>query len=159
MQYRAGDGPFFVSQDPTMNPDIEKTINEAVASGAPEIEVLLVDSPGAGRVRVYIDHPDGVTLGHCELVTELLEGLRETHALEVSSPGAERPLTRPEHFQRFAGRTAKLKLSRPLEPSGTKTISGEIVEADDETVTVATGDERLSLPYSAIGRANLVAAA
>ncbi|CAB4877149.1 MAG: ribosome maturation factor RimP [Actinobacteria bacterium] len=157
-QCGAGEGPLFLSRNP-MNEAIETKIRSLIADNSDDIEVLLVDAPGAGRVRVFIDHPDGVTLAHCERVTELLADVRETHAVEVSSPGAERPLTKPDHFRRFAGRTAKIKLSEPLPESGSRTISGEIVEADDETVTVATGDERLSLPYSAIGRAHLVAAA
>ena len=142
-----------------MSETIETRVREAIAAEVADVEVLAVEAPGAGRLRVFIDRPGGVTLADCELVTHALSEIRESYALEVSSPGPERPLTRPEHFKRFAGREAKLRLCEPLPATGIKTISGEIVEADDETVTVVTGDERLSLPYSAIGRANLVAAA
>ena len=108
---------------------------------------------------MFIDHANGVTLAHCERVTDLLSDIREKYALEVSSPGPERPLVTPAHFKRYEGRVAKLKLVDPLPDTGARTVSGEIVEADDESVTVANGDERLSLQYSAIGRANLVPAA
>ncbi len=142
-----------------MSEAVENRIRTEIEAASPSIEVLLVEFPGSGKARVFIDHPEGVTLAHCEEVTEILSDLRETYALEVSSPGPERPLVTPAHFKRFAGRKARLKLVAPLPESGARTVSGEIVEADDESVTVATGDERLSLQYSAIGRANLVPAA
>jgi ribosome maturation factor RimP len=142
-----------------MSEAVEQRIRAEIEAAAPAIEILVVEFPGSGKARVFIDHPDGVTLAHCEQVTEILSEIRESYALEVSSPGPERPLVTPAHFKRYEGRTARLKLLSPLPETGAKTVSGEIVEADDETVTVATGDERLSLQYSAIGRANLVPAA
>ena len=58
---------------------------------------------------MFIDHPDGVTLELCERVTRRLDDLRERYALEVSSPGIERPLTKPAHFRRFLGRRARVR--------------------------------------------------
>ncbi len=142
-----------------MSEQVEQEIRETIEANAPALEVLVVDFPGSGKVRVFIDHAEGVTLQHCEQVTEILGDIRERYALEVSSPGPERPLVTPAHFKRYEGRLARLKLLDPLPETGARTVSGEIVEADDETVTVANGDERLSLQYSAIGRANLVPAA
>ena len=66
-------------------------------------------SSAGGRLRVFIDHPEGVTLALCERVTAALTPLRERYTLEVSSPGIERPLTKPEHFRRFVGRRARVR--------------------------------------------------
>jgi hypothetical protein len=56
----------------------------------------------------FIDHPQGVSLDLCERVTQHLAHVREEYALEVSSPGPRRPLTKPDHFRRFVGRRARV---------------------------------------------------
>ena len=135
----------------------QSEVERAVAGSLPDVEVLLVERSG-GTLRVYIDHPDGVGLDLCQRVTEALSDIRETYALEVSSPGNDRPLTQPAHFDRFCGRRAKIKLCEPIEGERTGTISGEIVEVTSSTITIAADDGVISLPYTAIGRANLVPA-
>lgn len=132
-------------------------VERALASVLPEVEVLLVERNGT-TLRIFIDHPDGVGLDLCQQVSELLSEMRETYALEVSSPGSDRPLTKPAHFSRFCGRRAKIKLCEPVEGDRSGTISGEIVQAGEETITIAADDGMVSLPYTAIGRANLVPA-
>ncbi len=77
---------------------------------SPGVEVLLAEVIDRGAPpRVTIDHPDGVTLALCERVTHALPEVRERYALEVSSPGRERPLTKPDHFRRFLGRRARVR--------------------------------------------------
>ena len=83
---------------------IQERIEAVLASAEPDVEVLLAEVVGGDRVRVFIDHPDGVSLALCERVTAHLGEIREEFALEVSSPGSERPLSKPEHFRRFLGR-------------------------------------------------------
>ena len=61
-------------------------------------------------LRLFIDHPDGVTLAVCERVTGHLTDYRERYSLEVSSPGQDRPLTKPQHYSRFLGRRARVRL-------------------------------------------------
>jgi ribosome maturation factor RimP len=82
------------------------------------VEVLLVEAVGSDCLRVFIDHPDGVTLALCERVTMRLNELRESYALEVSSPGSHRPLTKPAHFRRFLGRRARIRTYRPRPIAG-----------------------------------------
>ena len=86
---------------------------EASGASEPEVEVLLAEVLGGRCLRVFIDHPDGVTLALCERVTLLLTDLRERYSLEVSSPGSERPLTKPAHFRRFVGRRARVRTRHP----------------------------------------------
>src|SRR5918997_3838224 len=85
--------------------DIEARLSEL----EPEVEVLLAEVVGGRLVRLFLDHPDGVTLDLCERVTKRLPEVREKYALEVSSPGVDRPLTKPEHFRRFLGRCARVR--------------------------------------------------
>src|SRR5665213_2633653 len=92
---------------------LQTDIETRLAQSEPEIEVLLAEVLGGRCLRVFIDHPDGVTLAMCERVTLLLGDLRERYSLEVSSPGSERPLTKPAHFRRFVGRRARVRTRHP----------------------------------------------
>jgi ribosome maturation factor RimP len=130
--------------------DIEKRL----ASAEPEVEVLVVEPVGSERLRLFIDHPDGVDLALCERVTGHLRDLLAEYGLEVSSPGPERPLSKPDHFRRFIGRRARLRLGEPRD--GHRSYTGELVGASDAEVTVAAEDGVVSIPYSDINRSNLV---
>jgi len=133
---------------------LQTEIEERLAATAPEIEVLLVEVVSGDTLRLFIDHPDGVTLALCERVTELLGDYRDRYSLEVSSPGQDRPLTKPAHFTRFLGRRARLRLRDASE--GHKSVTGELVGASDSEVTIAAGDGVVTIPYEQIVRSNLV---
>ncbi len=77
---------------------LQSEIEERLTDSEPAVEVLLAELLPNGTLRVFIDHPDGVTLALCERVTMLLSDLRERYSLEVSSPGAERPLDQAHPF-------------------------------------------------------------
>ena len=101
--------PLFSFQE-GINERIQADIEARLAEAEPEVEVLLAEVVGGGHVRLFIDHPDGVTLDLCERVTQpAARRCASTYALEVSSPGPERPLTKPEHFRRFLGRRARVR--------------------------------------------------
>ncbi len=128
---------------------------EARLSGVePEVEVLLADVVSGSTLRVFIDHPGGVTLAVCERVTGHLTDYREKYSLEVSSPGQDRPLTKPQHYTRFLGRRARVRLRDASE--GHKQLTGELVGASDRDVTIAAADGVVTIPYEQIVRSNLV---
>ncbi|CAB4346108.1 unannotated protein [freshwater metagenome] len=133
---------------------IHAEIEAKLAETQPALEVLAVEGAGSGTVRVVIDHPDGVTLDLCAAVSGDLELVREKVGIEVSSPGRERPLTRPEHYQRFLGRRAKVRTAEPLE--GQSNFTGELVGASSDEITISAGDALVAIPYSAIKRSNLI---
>lgn len=143
---------------------IQADIETRLASSEPDVEVLLAEVLGGRSLRVFIDHPDGVTLDLCERVTLLLNDLRERYSLEVSSPGSERPLTKPAHFRRFVGRRARVRTRSPRpavrkagESSRTvKSFTGELVGASEKEVTLAAEGGVIAIPYSEIRRSNLV---
>ena len=95
-----------------------------------------------------------MTLELCERVTHALEDLRQSYALEVSSPGRKRPLTKPDHFRRFLGRRAHVRTREERE--GHKTFTGELVGAGDDAVTIAADSGVIAIPYADIHRSNLV---
>ncbi len=133
---------------------IQRDIEQRLTTAEPEVEVLSCEKVGRDRLRIFIDHPDGVSLALCERVTRQLQDVLFDYGLEVSSPGPERPLTKPDHFQRFVGRRARLRLRAPRE--GQRTLTGELVGASDEEVTVAAEVGLVAVPYSEINRSNLV---
>jgi ribosome maturation factor RimP len=133
---------------------IQADIEARLADTEPDVEVLLAEIVGGRLVRLFIDHPDGVTLDLCERVTNRLPEVREKYALEVSSPGADRPLTKPEHFRRFLGHRARVRTRGPRD--GRKSFVGELLEAGDDGVTVAADTGVVSIAYSDIHRSNLL---
>ena len=133
---------------------IQAEIEATLARRAPDVEVLLAEVVGGEKVRVFIDHADGVSLGLCERVTYQLSEVRERYALEVSSPGTRRPLTRPDHYRRFLGRRARVRTRAPLE--GHQSFIGELVGATEEDVTIAAESGVIAIPYADIKRSNLV---
>jgi ribosome maturation factor RimP len=134
----------------TIQADIEARLAEA----EPEVEVLLAEVVGGKLVRLFIDHPSGVSLDLCERVTGHLASVREKYALEVSSPGIERPLSKPEHFRRFVGRRAKVRTRG--DHDGRRSFTGELLGATDDEVTVAADTGVVSIAYADIHRSNLL---
>ena len=130
--------------------DIEARLSEV----EPDVEVLLAEVVGGSTVRLFIDHPDGVTLDLCERVTQQLTAIRERYALEVSSPGSDRPLTKPQHFRRFIGRRARVRTREARD--GHASFTGELVGATESEVTIAAESGVVSIPYDAIARSNLL---
>jgi ribosome maturation factor RimP len=155
----------------TLQTDIERRL----ADSEPDIEVLLAEVSGGRCLRVFIDHPDGVTLAMCERVTLALNDLRERYSLEVSSPGTERPLTKPAHFRRFVGHRARVRTRHPRPgapqldgeraggprvgaPTSKRLVSftGELVGASEDEVTLAADGGVIAIPYADIHRSNLI---
>ena len=132
----------------------ERDIQERLSGTEPDVEVLLVEQTGAGRLRLFIDHPKGVDLALCERVTRQLGELLEEYSLEVSSPGPARPLVKPDHFRRFVGRRVRIRTRS--DHDGRRSFTGELVGATDDQVTVAADDGVVSIPYRDINRSNLV---
>jgi len=132
---------------------LQHQVNDLLASREPQVEVLLVELSGS-TARIYIDHPDGVTLELCERVTRALPEIRENLALEVSSPGIERPLTKPDHFRRFVGRRARVRTRAPRD--GQRSFTGQLVGVSDSDVTIAAEAGVIAIPYDDIHRSNLV---
>jgi ribosome maturation factor RimP len=135
-------------------PATQADIEARLADVEPDVEVLLFEPANASTMRLVIDAPEGVTLATCERVTGHLRDLLLETGLEVSSPGPERPLTKPEHFRRYLGRRARVRTRE--DHGGRRSFTGELVGATDAEVTVAADTGVVSIPYSEINRSNLL---
>jgi ribosome maturation factor RimP len=133
---------------------LQTEIERRLAESEPEVELLLAEVVSAGTLRLFIDHPDGVTLALCERVSGRLNDYRDRYSLEVSSPGQDRPLTKPQHYTRYLGRHARVRLREARD--GHKSVTGELVGASDTDVTIAAQEGVVTIPYEQIARSNLV---
>jgi ribosome maturation factor RimP len=130
--------------------ELTAAITPTVESTLPGVEVLAVELLSPARFCVYVDHPDGVDFALCERVTRLLDDYRSDWTIDVSSPGPDRPVRRPEHFRRAIGGTVKLKTA------DAKRLRGTLVAADDHAVTVSVGGTAHQVPVDQIVRGNVI---
>jgi ribosome maturation factor RimP len=95
----------------------------AASEGLEVVEVQLLGGGGARVLRIFIDKPEGVTHGDCEMISQNVGTILDVedvipgahYTLEVSSPGVERKLTKPRDFERFVGQKVKVALRQPIE--------------------------------------------
>ena len=135
--------------------DKEKSLHREIANrvetAMPDVEVLAVELNGPERFTVFIDRVGtGVDHALCARVTDELRDYLREYTIDVSSPGIERPLRKPEHFRSAVGR--KVTLRTPTR----KKLRGEVLSADERTVTVKAGEEPVEIPYDNIVRGNLI---
>ena len=130
--------------------ELEREISDVVEEALPGVEVLAVELTGPERFTVYVDRAEGVDHALCERVTRALWDYLRTYSVDVSSPGLERPLRKPEHFRRVVGRRVKLKTAERSK------LRGEVTRADEGAVTVAADGREVDIPYEQIVRGNLI---
>jgi ribosome maturation factor RimP len=124
---------------------LEHDIGARVGENLDGVEVLAVELQGPDRFTVYVDHPEGVDHALCARVTDLLRDYLREYTVDVSSPGTERPLRKPEHFAVAVGHRVKLRTRE-------RKVRGELVLADANHVQV----DETEIPYADIVRANLI---
>jgi ribosome maturation factor RimP len=129
---------------------LQDEIAPRVERDLPGVDVLAVELLAPSRFCVYVDHPDGVDHALCQRVTDVLRDYLREYSIDVSSPGLDRPLRRPEHFAAAQGHRVKLRTTG-------KKLRGEVLAANEQTVTVAASDgAETEIPYAEIVRANLI---
>jgi len=127
-------------------------------------ELVLLDySPNTRNalLRLYIDSPGGIGLEDCERVSREVAGVLDVedpintaYSLEVSSPGLDRPLAKPAHFERFMNEQARIQLVAPK--NGRRRFIGWIRAAGPQSMTLETDHGAVEIEYSEMERARLV---
>ena len=104
-------------------------------------------------LRIFIDHPEGVNINHCEQVSRAVDQplddadpITQAYILEVSSPGIERELIRPQHFEQFIGADVMVKMIRPIEGIG-KEFKGVLMDYNQGEVTIEdhSGENQITI--------------
>jgi ribosome maturation factor RimP len=133
---------------------LQETVESRLHDVEPDVELLALERPASERLRLVIDSPEGVDIALCERVTGLLRDLLESWSLEVSSPGPERPLTKPAHFRRFIGSRVRVRTEEEIE--GRRSFTGRLAGADENQVSVEAADGAVTIPLAAVRRSNLL---
>lgn len=112
-------------------------------------------------LRVFIDSEDGITLENCELVSRQVSGVMDVedpiageYALEVSSPGMDRPLYTLDQFERYAGHRVSLRLRMPFD--GRRKFEGVLKGIEGNDVVMVVDDTEYLFPVDSIDKANVV---
>ncbi|TAK75646.1 MAG: ribosome maturation factor RimP [Gammaproteobacteria bacterium] len=146
--------------DPALHDKLVTLIN---SMGYEMVGGELFPQGGATIFRIYIDRPTGVTLDDCSLVSRQVSAMmdvedpvRGRYVLEVSSPGVNRPLFELEHYRKFIGHRVKIRLHAPVHER--RQFKGVLtrVEGDEIYLLIDDSTQEVSLPFSAIEKANLI---
>lgn len=144
---------------------IEARVRQEVAAvlecdGTELVQVELVREHGRWVLRLVVDRDGGVCLEDCERVSRLVspvldvaDPIEVSYALEVSSPGINRPLVGTEDFARFAGERVKITTHYPHQ--GRRRFKGELVGVEEDVVVVRVDGDTFRIPYTDIKKAHL----
>jgi ribosome maturation factor RimP len=112
-------------------------------------------------LRVYIDSEQGISADDCQRVSYQVSGVLDVkdpipghYTLEVSSPGLDRLLFRPQDFERYAGQLVRVRMSLPID--GQRRFKGRLLGLQEDAVIIEQDGEQVSLPYEQIEQARLV---
>ena len=135
---------------------IKETVEE---QGVSLWDVRFLKEGASWYLRVFIDSPNGISIDDCTNVSHAIDPIIDeadpidvSYYLEVCSPGLERELTRPNHFEKSVGKTVKIKLYKAVD--GVKELTG-ILKSAAERVVIETENSEYSLDYKDISKARL----
>lgn len=142
---------------------IERMIAPSLAAMGYDIVRVLLTGGQRPTLQVMAERADGqdMSVDDCAEISRAVSALLDVedpiagaYTLEVSSPGIDRPLTRPADFQRFAGFEARVETRQPVE--GRKRFRGRLLGLEGDSVRIATPEGEAALPVDDILRAKLV---
>lgn len=141
---------------------LQKLLEPAITALGYELVGIEYAGQGRGSVlRIYIDSANGISVDDCQRVSHQVSGVLDVedpiqgrYALEVSSPGLDRPLFSVEHFERFVGHRAKIRLHTPL--NGQRNFAGVLKAVDDGNVVIVENEVAIALPLATIDKARLI---
>ena len=142
--------------------EIETLLTPVVALEDCEIWGVEYRSQGKhSKLSLYIDRDDGVGIDDCERVSRRVSDVLDveeivsgSYTLEVSSPGMDRILFKPEQYDRYSGEQIEVRLNYPVE--GTKRIKGVLVGLEDGEAVVRVDQDEFLLPLENVQRARIV---
>lgn len=154
--------PMLVAESPKMA-EVARLIAPSLEAMGYAIVRVRLSGGGRPTLQIMAERTDGgeMTVDDCAEISRSVSAILDVedpiagaYVLEVSSPGLDRPLTRPEDFARFAGHEAKLELSDAVD--GRKRFRGRLVGLEGENVRIAAEEGESLLPVATIRSAKLV---
>ena len=142
-------------------PHIDQLLQPGAEALGYELVAVELSGGDTSIVRIYIDAPNGVTIDDCakasrqfSAILDVEDPISNRYTLEVSSPGLDRPLAKPEHFKEVIGENVKIRMATLV--NGRRRFTGELVEANDDFAVVEVDGEQTELPYEDMDKARLV---
>lgn len=144
--------------------DIMRGMSEpiTVSLGLELVDIEYVKEGGAWFLRIFIDKPSGITHDDCRAVSERLgtllddtDPIPQAYVLEVSSPGIERPLKKPEDFVKYRGRKVRVSTFAPVD--GQKEFIGELGGLEDGLINIKVKGREVTLPVESVAKVRLEA--
>lgn len=140
---------------------VYELIKDAVAAeGVGLWDVRFLKEGASWYLRVFIDKPEGISIDDCTNVSHAIDPIIDeadpidvSYYLEVCSPGIERELTRRRHYEESVGKTVRLKLYKAYD--GKKELTGTLENVGEDSVTLNTGTDVLTVEFKNISKANL----
>ncbi|GAA0355573.1 ribosome maturation factor RimP [Bowmanella denitrificans] len=145
---------------------LEQTLTEMLTPAVEALgfELLGIEFVRAGRhstLRVYIDHPDGISVDNCadvshqvSAVLDVEDPISTEYDLEVSSPGMDRPLFKEAHYLKVVGETVSVRLRMPMD--NRRNFKGKVLSCENGTLTVEVDGVSYQLAIANIEKGNLV---
>jgi ribosome maturation factor RimP len=136
---------------------IEPLLNQL---GYELVELEFAPARSRGALRIFIDRPEGIGISDCERVSREVSALMDVedpiptaYSLEVSSPGDDRVLRTPAHFERFKGSRVLIELVAPRD--GRRRYTGMLQEVSAAAVALEVDRQRVDVPFGEIAKARL----
>lgn len=133
------------------------------AEGMELVDVEYLQERGRWLLRLTIDKPGGVTLDDCQTISRQVERVLDVedpidapYALEVSSPGIERPLKKERDFERFAGNKAEVRTARAIGEPPRRNFKGRLLGIETRIVRMEIDGKLFSIPMDEVAKAHLV---
>ena len=142
-------------------PHIEQLLLPGAEALGYELVAVEMSGGDTSILRIYIDASNGVSIDDCakasrqfSAILDVEDPISNRYTLEVSSPGMDRPLAKPTHFQQVVGEEVKIRMATLI--NGRRRFTGELIEANDDFAVVEVDGEQTELPYCEMDRARLV---
>lgn len=142
----------------------EAWVQQVIDREIEDVELVILEEAGSRRqkiVRLYIDHPAGVTHDLCARVSGVVgraldeaDAFEGAYSLEVSSPGIERPLRKRSHFEAQLGKRIYVKTRVPVE--GSKIWQGTLLEVGTDEIVVQEAGREARIPLGEVASAHLI---
>jgi len=141
--------------------NMEAVVAAALEKQGVEVVDLIIQNQGHKKLlQFFVDKESGVNLDDCGKISDVIDGVLEmenltdgAYILEVSSPGYNRVLKKPEHFKKFIGERAKIFLKQQV--NNRALFTGVILNADDNKIILDDGTNQFTFKYEDIKKANL----
>ena len=143
--------------------EIAEPLAESLGYSVWDVEYVKEGADMILRITIDTDAEEGITIDDCEKMHRAIDPLLDeadpiegSYMLAVSSPGVERTLTRPEHFERMKGETVNVRFYTAQEPGGKKSVKGTLIGLDGDDLVLSVDGAEARYPMKSVSKCETV---